>query len=214
MKYGQFILLVRRICRTAGRDLGLKTTYAVEISLISVAIVSIGFISEAILCVEYMQGTRLALIKAEPAISALFALFSVMKCKFIFVKPGIIDFSVFLLWVKWLFWLRRWKEVLHVYIHKLELDLIPTEILIYNSLSIIMGIILHDVLQKTIKIFYFSRFKPSSLQFTSTQLLSASMDTLLGLWFGRKLSQTLGPRVTLRNKLYKLYSIMYHGTSD
>ena len=182
MKYGQFILLVRRICRTAGRDLGLKTTYAVEISLISVAIVSIGFISEAILCVEYMQGTRLALIKAEPAISALFALFSVMKCKFIFVKPGIIDFLVFLLWVKWLFWLRRWKEVLHVYIHKLELDLIPTEILIYNSLSIIMGIILHDVLQKTIKIFYFSRFKPSSLQFTSTQLLSASMDTLLGLW--------------------------------
>ena len=86
MKYGQFILLVRRICRTAGRDLGLKTMYAVEISLISVAIVSIGFISEAILCVEYMQGTRLALVKAEPAISGLFALFSIMKRKFIFLK--------------------------------------------------------------------------------------------------------------------------------
>ena len=84
VKYGQFILLVRRICRTAGRDLGVKTTHAVEISLISVAIVSIGFISEAILCVEYIQGTRLALIKAEPAISALFALFSIMKRKFIF----------------------------------------------------------------------------------------------------------------------------------
>ena len=86
MKYGQFILLMRQICRTAGRDLGFKTMYAVEISLISVAIVSIGFVSEAILCVEYMQGKRLALIKAEPAISALFALFSVMKCKFIFLK--------------------------------------------------------------------------------------------------------------------------------
>ena len=86
MKYGQFILLVRQICRTAGRDLGLKTMYAVEISLISVAIVSIGFISEAILCVEYMQGKRLALVKADPAISALFALFSIMKCKFIFLK--------------------------------------------------------------------------------------------------------------------------------
>ena len=79
--------------------------------------------------------------------------------------------SVFLLWVKWLFWLRRWKEVLHVYIHKLDLVLIPDQIVIYNSLSIILGIILHDVLQKTIKIFYFSRFKPSSLQFTTTQLL-------------------------------------------
>ena len=45
-----------------------------------------------------------------------------------------------------------------------------------------MGIILHDVLQKTIKIFYFSRFKPSSLQFTATQLLSAAMDSLLGLF--------------------------------
>ena len=82
VKYGQFILLVRQICRTAGRDRGLKTTYAVEISLISVAIVGIGFISEAILCVEYIQGTRLALIKAEPAISAVFALFSIMKCEF------------------------------------------------------------------------------------------------------------------------------------
>ena len=87
---------------------------------------------------------------------------------------------VFILWVKWLFWLRRWKEVLHVYIHNLELNVIPNQIALYNSLSIIMGIILHDVLQKTIKIFYFSRFKPSSLQFTPTQLLSAVMDTLLG----------------------------------
>ena len=86
VKYGQFILLVRQICRTAGRDRGLKTTYAVEISLISVAIVGIGFISEAILCVEYIQGTRLALIKAEPAISAVFALFSIMKCSFILTK--------------------------------------------------------------------------------------------------------------------------------
>ena len=87
---------------------------------------------------------------------------------------------VFILWVKWLFWLRRWKEVLHVYIHNLELNLIPNQIALYNSLFIIMGIILHDVLQKTIKIFYFSRFKPSSLQFTPTQLLSAALDSLLG----------------------------------
>ena len=80
-KYGHFVLLVRRICQAAGRDLGTMTTYAVEISLITVAIVGIGFISEAILCVEYIQGTRLALIKAEPAISAIFALFSIMKCE-------------------------------------------------------------------------------------------------------------------------------------
>ena len=93
-----------------------------------------------------------------------------------------IPILVFILWVRWLFWLRRWKEVLHVYIHNLELNLIPNQIALYNSLFIIMGIILHDVLQKTIKIFYFSRFKPSSLQFTPTQLLSAAMDSLLGLF--------------------------------
>ena len=58
------------------------TKYAVEISLITVAIVGIGFISEAILCVEYIQGTRLALIKADKEIAAVFALFSIMKCKF------------------------------------------------------------------------------------------------------------------------------------
>ena len=98
VKYGQFILLVRQICRTAGRDRGLKTTYAVEISLISVAIVGIGFISEAILCVEYIQGTRLALIKADPAISAVFALFSVMKRAYIFTVQILeIFFSVFTL---------------------------------------------------------------------------------------------------------------------
>ena len=82
VKYGHFVLLVRRICRAVGRDMGAMTAYAVEISLITVAIVGIGFISEAILCVEYIQGTRLALIKAEPAISSVFALFSIMKCKF------------------------------------------------------------------------------------------------------------------------------------
>ena len=85
---------------------------------------------------------------------------------------------MFIVWVKWLFWLRRWKEVLHVYIHNLELDVIPNQIVLYNSLSIIMGIILHDVLQKTIKIFYFSRFKPSSLQFTPTQLLRRGFQSI------------------------------------
>ena len=99
VKYGQFILLVRQICRTAGRDRGLKTTYAVEISLISVAIVGIGFISEAILCVEYIQGTRLALIKANPTISAVFAVFSIMKCEFQCLKNWnktlMVFFSVF-----------------------------------------------------------------------------------------------------------------------
>ena len=159
------------------------TSYAVEISLITVAIVGIGFISEAILCVEYIQGTRLALTKAEPAISAIFAFFSIMKCKFYKSKLKYVGqifniFSVFILWVKWLVWLRRWKEVLHVYIHNLELDVIPNQIVLYNSLSIIMGIVLHDVLQMTIKIFYFSRFKPISLQFTPTQLLRRGFSSI------------------------------------
>ena len=81
MKYGHFVLLVRHICRIAGK--GLQKSYAVEISLLTVAIVGIGFISEAILCVEYIQGTRLALIKADSAISAIFVFFSIMKCKLI-----------------------------------------------------------------------------------------------------------------------------------
>ena len=59
------------------------TKYAVEISLVTVAIVGIGFISEAILCVEYIQGTRLALIKADKEIAAVFALFSISSiCRF------------------------------------------------------------------------------------------------------------------------------------
>jgi len=86
---------------------------------------------------------------------------------------------VFLLWIKWLFWLRRWKEVLHVYIHDLQLNTFPNAITLYNSLALILGIILHDVIQKMIKLFYFSRFKPSSLQFTALQLLSPILDSLL-----------------------------------
>ena len=55
----------------------------------------------------------------------------------------------------------------------------PNAIILYNSLALILGIILHDVIQKIIKLFYFSRFKPSSLQFTVFQLLSPILDSLL-----------------------------------
>ena len=132
-KYSGFVLLLRRICRAAAQGTGTK--YAVEFSLITVAIAGVGFITEASLAVEYIQGTRLALIRADILIATLFIVLSFMK--------------LFILWVKWLFWLRRWKEVLRVYIHNLELNIVPNQIVLYNSLSIIMAIILHDVLQKT-----------------------------------------------------------------
>ena len=174
---------MRQICRTAG--LGFFGKFAVEISLISVAVAGTGFITEAMLAVEYIQATRLALIQAHPVVSFVLVSMSLVKCKFTEVD-SILKFqffynfySVFLLWIKWLFWLRRWKEVLHVYIHDLQLNTVPNAIILYNSLALILGIILHDVVQKMIKLFYFSRFKPSSLQFTTFQLLSPILDSLL-----------------------------------
>ena len=59
------------------------------------------------------------------------------------------------------------------------MNTVPNAIILYNSLALILGIILHDVVQKMIKLFYFSRFKPSSLQFTTFQLLSPILDSLL-----------------------------------
>lgn len=59
------------------------------------------------------------------------------------------------------------------------MNTVPNTIILYNSLALILGIILHDVVQKMIKLFYFSRFKPSSLQFTTFQLLSPILDSLL-----------------------------------
>ena len=69
---------MRRICRTAGHG---SQKYAIEISLISVAIGGTGFITEAILAVEYIQATRLALIQAHPGVAFILFLMSFVKCK-------------------------------------------------------------------------------------------------------------------------------------
>ena len=70
---------MRRICRTAGHGI---QKYAIEISLISVAIGGTGFITEAILAVEYIQATRLALIQAHPGVAFILFLMSFVKCKY------------------------------------------------------------------------------------------------------------------------------------
>ena len=71
---------MRRICRSAGNSV---QKYAIEISLISVAIAGTGFITEAILAVEYIQATRLALIQAHPGVAFLLVLMSLVKCKYL-----------------------------------------------------------------------------------------------------------------------------------
>ena len=78
-KYGHFVVLMRRICRAAGN--GALGKYAIEISLISVAIAGTGFITEAMLAVEYIQATRLALIQAHPGVAFILVLMSLVKCK-------------------------------------------------------------------------------------------------------------------------------------
>ena len=70
---------MRQICRTAG--LGFFGKFAVEISLISVAVAGTGFITEAMLAVEYIQATRLALIQAHPVVSFVLVSMSLVKCK-------------------------------------------------------------------------------------------------------------------------------------
>ena len=71
---------MRRICRAAGN--GVLGKYAIEISLISVAIAGTGFITEAMLAVEYIQATRLALIQAHPGVAFILVLMSLVKCKY------------------------------------------------------------------------------------------------------------------------------------
>ena len=78
-KYGHFVSLMRRICRSAGHSV---QKYAIEISLISVAIAGTGFITEAILAVEYIQATRLALIQAHPGVAFILVLMSLVKCEY------------------------------------------------------------------------------------------------------------------------------------
>ena len=71
---------MRRICRAAGN--GFMGKYAIEISLISVAIAGTGFITEAMLAVEYIQATRLALIQAHAGVAFILVLMSLVKCKY------------------------------------------------------------------------------------------------------------------------------------
>ena len=83
---------MRQICRTAG--LGFFGKFAVEISLISVAVAGTGFITEAMLAVEYIQATRLALIQAHPVVSFVLVSMSLVKCKFTEVD-SILKFQFF-----------------------------------------------------------------------------------------------------------------------
>ena len=77
---------MRRICRGAG--VGFMGKFAIEISLISVVIAGTGFITEAMLAVEYIQGTRLALIQAHTGVSFILVAMSLVKCKLPhFIRP-------------------------------------------------------------------------------------------------------------------------------
>ena len=70
---------MRRICQNAGKDLG--EMFAVETSLIGIALVGSGFIFEAINAVDYIKATRLALIQPHLGVAFILILMSLVKSK-------------------------------------------------------------------------------------------------------------------------------------
>ena len=60
----------------------MKKKYAVEISLISVALAGTGFVTETMLAVEYIQATRLALIQPHPGVAFILVFLGLVKCKY------------------------------------------------------------------------------------------------------------------------------------
>ena len=71
---------MRVICKTFGN--GFRKKFAVEVSLISVALAGTGFVTETMLAVEYIQATRLELIQPHPGVAFILVFLGLVKCKF------------------------------------------------------------------------------------------------------------------------------------
>ena len=103
--------------------------------------------------------------------------------------------------IKWYFWLERWKNVMRHFIDEVALNLIPSSEAVNKTLATILAILIHDCIHKEgstailnccntickfstyraskfLKLFYFSRYKPTGLQMTPIQILIPLTDVL------------------------------------
>ena len=88
-------------------------------------------------------------------------------------------FKVGLLYTKWTFFIHQWTDRIEQFKNDIRLT---TEVdRTVTGLAMILTVLTHDCVFKMLKIFFFSRYKPASLNFTTTQLIGPIIDVLLVL---------------------------------
>ena len=131
--------------------------------MIQVGIISFIFAIEMINVLEYIEGTRLSMVRFDQVV----ATFLVFMC---LSRLG-------LLYFRWMFFVHQWTDRVEQFKNEITLDTNSDQTL--RGMSIILTILMHDCVYKFLKIFYFSRFKPAGLQMTTAQLLQPILDVLL-----------------------------------
>ena len=112
---------------------------------------------------EYIQGTRLSLIRFDEVVAFLLILMCLSRLA--------------LLYFRWMFFIHQWTDRVEHFKNEITLNTDSDQTL--RGLSIILTILMHDCIYKFLKIFYFSRFKPAGLQMTTAQLMQPVFDILL-----------------------------------
>ena len=163
--YYPFIALCFKVCQTAAIVQGNFVRVKVIIEVVTVALIGVTFMLEVVNALDYIQGTRLALINYSKWVAGVLLFMCATK--------------LLLLYFKWTFFIHQWTDRIDTFKNELTTELITEDDHTIRGLAMILTILIHDCLYKLIKIFFFSRYKPAGLSFTTTQLLSPVLDLLV-----------------------------------
>ena len=158
-----------------------------------VGLIIITFILEVVNALDYIQGTRLALINYNKGVAALLIIMCLTRLfgiPYILIVSSVIvslclliDFSTqkshnkMLLYFSWNFFIHQWVDRVEHF--QLEMTVVTEADQEVRGLTMILTILIHDLIFKLLKIFFFSRYKPAGLAFTIPQLLQPVIDLLV-----------------------------------
>lgn len=137
----------------------------VIVEVVTVAVIGVTFMLEVVNALDYIQGTRLALINFSPPVAGMLFFMCITK--------------LMLLYFKWTFFIHQWTDRVDTFKNEIKITTEADHTI--RGLAMILTILIHDCLYKLLKIFFFSRYKPAGLNFTTTQLLSPVLDLLVVL---------------------------------
>ena len=83
-----------------------------------------------------------------------------------------------LLYFKWASFIHQWTDRIESFKNEVRVNIDDNDSTL-RGLAMILTILVHDAIYKVLVIFFFSRYKPPSLNFTVTQLIGPVVDILI-----------------------------------